>query len=451
MGNSIINKEDALRGKLSNEHYFQSLLEVLYSNHILSNDEMQRIQLQLMSILNETIGYYTKDESSSVREETAAQITSSIYYTIGLSLKNQPDLKEAINTLQKEDLKYLFSQGEEILKSKTHECRMLHESVLRTRLKTGNLAYIDTLDYGIPLFFKQYDARFASQETPGSIDYPLAISREDLAGIDYIEDYLSRLLLENKFCSYFDGKEIEALLRGYAKDSDLLLINIFSLVLTNFAGCILAGKVGKSLEINQEERKYIKSQLDNLSQEAFEDMMKTAKEKIFHQLDIEDKDLMRYVDRTISIITKEIRRHIERDTLKNLFITLKWPDSKRVKFEDGESLEDSFFRDITDEIRDCSSVEDKIEIIKQELHSMRDLIDVFEADCIFADEFEDIFSILGDFEISLLMKYISDEVGWDNDDADSEKEWQTEFRIYFDTLGEERRNQIIRISDEIEL
>lgn len=82
---------------------------------------------------------------------------------------------------------------------------------------------------------------------------------------------------------------------------------------------------------------------------------------------------------------------------------------------------------------------------------MRDLIDVFEADCIFADEFEDIFSILGDFEISLLMKYISDEVGWDNDDADSEKEWQTEFRIYFDTLGEERRNQIIRISDEIEL
>ena len=222
-------------------------------------------------------------------------------------------------------------------------------------------------------------------------------------------------------------------------------------MLTNFAGCILAGKVGNSLEINQEERKYIKSQLDNLSQEAFEDMIKTAKEKIFHQLDIEDKDLMRYVDRTIGIITKEIRRHIERDTLKNLFITLKWPDSKRVKFEDGESLEDSFFRDITDEIRDCSSVEDKIEIIKQELHSMRDLIDVFEADCIFADEFEDIFSILGDFEISLLMKYISDEVGWDNDDADSEKEWQTEFRIYFDTLGEERRNQIIRISDEIEL
>lgn len=451
MGNSIINKEDALQGRLSSTHYFQTLLEALYTNNILGDDDMQRIQLGLMNILNETIGYYTKDESSSIREETAAQITASIYYTIGLSLKTQPDLKQASSMLQEEDMKDLFAQGEEILRSKVRECRMLLEKAIQSRLKTGNLAYTDTLNYGIPLFFKEYDMRFASHETPGSIDYPLAIIKQDLAGVEYIEDYLNGLLLENEFCSFFEDKEIEALLRGYAKDSDLLLINVFRLVLTNFLGYILAGKVGNSLEINEAERRDIKRQLDNLSDAEFEDIMKTAKEKIFQQLDIEDKDLKGYIDRTVGMITKEIRRHIERDTLKNLFITLKWPDSKRVKFEDGESLKDSFFRDITDEIRDCSSVEDKIEIIKQELHSMRDLIDVFEADCIFADQFDDIFSVLGDFEIALLMKHVSSEVDWDNEDEENEKEWQTEFRMYFDTLGEERRNQIIRISEEIEI
>lgn len=452
MSNFIINKEDALQGTLSKEHYLQSLLQILYSNNLLGINDFERIQLQLIDILTETVGYYTKDESSSVKEETAIQILSSIYYTIGLFLKSQPNVKEAIKTIRTEDVKLLFTQGEMILKTKVVECKRLYEIVQETRLKIENQAYKDTLDYGILLFFKEYDIRFASQETPGSIDYPLAVSEEDLVGIEYIEDYLNKVLLENKFCACFEDNEVEALLRGYNKDSNQMLINIFKLVLTNYIGCTLIGKTGKSLDISENEQIYLLSILKNRSQVELENLLNIAEEKICYQLCIEDKNLIGYINKTICMIAREIKVHLEMNTLKNLFITLNWSEEQKPKFEDGKSLEDKAFRQITEEIRYCKEVGEKVEIIREELHSLRDLMDVFGADCIFDDEFTDIFKTLSDFELALLMKHISNETGWGNDyGTESQKEWQEKFKEYFETLNDEKKKEIVRMSYEIEI
>lgn len=452
MSNVVINKEDVLQGSLNKEHYLQSLLQVLYSNHLLGINDLERIQLQLINTLTETVGYYTKDRSSSIREETAIQILSSIYYTIGLFLKNQPNIKEAINVLHTEGIKYLFTQGEMILRNKVIECKRLYEIVQETRLKVENQAYKDTLDYGILLFFQKYDIRFASHETPGSIDYPLAISEEDLVGIEYMEDYLNKVLLENKFCTCFEDKEVEALLRGYSKDSDQMLINIYKLVLTNYIGCTLLGKVGKSLDISENERIYLKNILENLSQLELKNLLNNAEEKICYQLCIEDENIIGYINRTICMIGQEIRSHLKMNTLKNLFITLSWSEKQKLKFEDGKSLKNKAFRQITEEIRGCSQVGRKIEIVRAELHSLRDLMDVFSADCIFDDEFTDIFKTLSDFEIALLMKHISNETGWGTDyGTESEKEWQKKFKEYFETLNNRKKMEIIRVSYEIEI
>jgi hypothetical protein len=452
MSNFIINKEDALQGSLNKEHYLQSLLQVLYSNSLLGINDLERIQLQLINTLTETVGYYTKDKSSSVKEETGIQILSSIYYTIGLFLKNQLNIKEAINAIQTEEIKYLFTQGEMILKNKVIECKRLYEIVQGTKLKVENQAYTDTLDYGILLFFEKYDIRFASHETPGAIDYPLAISEQDLVGIEYMEDYLNKVLLENKFCAFFEDKEIEALLRGYSKDSNQTLINIYKLALTNYIGCTLVGKVGKSLDISENDRIYLKSILENLSQVELKNLLDIAEEKICYQLCIEDENIIGYISRTISMIAQEIRIHAEMNTLKNLFITLRWSEKQKFKFEDGKSLKNIAFRQITEEIRGCSEVESKIEIIREELHSLRDLMDVFSADCIFDDEFTDIFKTLSDFEIALLMKHISNETGWGTDyGTESEKEWQEKFKKYFEALNDKKKMEIIRISYDIEI
>ena len=452
MDNFIINKKDAFKNLLSKKHYFQSLLQVLHSNNLLSIRDIESIQLQVLDILRETVDYYTRNESSSVRVEIAEQIMLSICYTLGLFLKNQSTIEESITLIKKKEIKYLFAQGEKILKAKVDECQRLFQSVKETRLQTENYAYIDTFDYGIPLFFKEYDARFASHETPGSIDYPLAIDERDLVGIEYIEDYLNKIILENKFCSYFDASEIEALLIGSNKDSKHMLINIFHLVLANYLGCILIGKEDRSLEITKGDRTYLKGIMKNLSQVEFRRLIFGAAEKLCQELFIKDKNFIEYINRTVCKIAPEIKRHIETDTLGNVFITLSKLEENLLKYEDGKSLDDSRFRNIIEEIRDCSRVEDKIEIIREEFHSLKDLVDVFSSDCIFDDEFIDIFKALDDFEVALLIKSISNDKALDADyGTESEKEWHEKFNKYLESLDDTKKREVIRISQEISM
>ncbi|MGY0373341.1 DUF6179 domain-containing protein [Clostridium sp. JNZ J1-5] len=450
MDNFIINSEYDFENLLSKEHYFQSLLKVSNSNNLLNIKEIEGIQLQVVNILTETVGYYTKNKSSSVRVEIAEQIMLSIYYTLGLFLKNQSTVKKSIILIKEKEIKYLFAQGEKILKDKVDECERLLEIVKETRLKTENYAYIDTIDYGIPLFFKEYDIRFASHETPGAIDYPLAIDERDLVGVEYIEDYLNKMIFENKFCSYFDSSEIEALLKGFNQDSNHMLINIFQLVFTNYLGCILAGKEESSLEIVKGDRSYLKSIMKNLSQAESMRLILGAAEKLSQKLLIKDKSFTEYINKTACKIAHEIKRYIETDTLENIFITLNKPERNVLKYEDGKSLDDSKFRNITEEIRDCNRVEDKIEIIREEFHSLKDFIDVFSSDCIFDDEFIDIFKALDDFEVALLIKSISNDKVLDAYyGTESEKEWHEKFNKYLESLDDTKRGEIIKISQEI--
>lgn len=129
MDNYIIDRNDTIENLLSKEHYFQSLLQVLHSNDILNNKELENIQVQILGILRETANYYTKAESYSVRVEVAEQIMLSIYYTIGSFLKGKTSIKEKITLIKENAMKYLFSEGEKVLKIKIEESKELLKNV----------------------------------------------------------------------------------------------------------------------------------------------------------------------------------------------------------------------------------------------------------------------------------------------------------------------------------
>lgn len=452
MNNYIINKEDALENLLSKEHYFQSLLQVLYSNNLLSPKDIERIQLQILDILKETVNYYTKAESYSVREEVAEQLMLSIYYTIGIFLKDVPAIKQRITLIKENPIKYLFSEGEKILKAKVEESKALLKLVQKNRLKTANYAYIDTIDYGIPLFFIDYDIRFASHETPGSIDYPLAIDEMNLVGVEYIYEYLKKINFENKFCSYFENAETEDLLNGFDKNSDHMLINIFELVFTNYLGRCLLGKEGIHLEITELDRYYLKSKIEKLKHEELYMLVSGEVEKMCNDFSIKDDYFINYLNKTGIKIISEIKENIELNKLTNTFITLNSSKDNLVKYEDGEAMNDSKFRIITEEIRACRNVEDKIKIIREEIHSLEDLVDVLGSDCIFDDEFINVFKALDDFEIALLLKYIPNDSTVDRDyGIEGEKEWHGKLRNYLSDLEEVKKEEIINIYKGIDI
>lgn len=444
MDNYIIDRNDTIENLLSKEHYFQSLLQVLHSNDILNNKELENIQVQILDILRETANYYTKAESYSVRVEVAEQIMLSIYYTIGSFLKGKTSIKEKITLIKENAMKYLFSEGEKVLKTKIEESKELLKNVQKSKLKTSNYAYIDTIDYGIPLFFIEYDSRFAAHEMQGSIDYPLAIDEMELVGIEYISEYLKKIDFENQFCSHFDSYEIENLLKSFDKNSDHILINIFELVLTNYLGCMVLGKRGITLDITDTERRYLKNKLGELKEEEFNEVISRIVEDIFKEFTINDINFINYINKTIYKIMPSIKKNIENNKLENTFITFKNANENLIRYEDGESLENSRFKDITEEIRDCDKVENKIQIIREEIHSLRDLVDVLGSDCIFDYEFIEIFKDLDDFEISLLLKNIPSDSVMDADyGTESEKEWHEKLKEYLDMINEEKKSKII--------
>jgi hypothetical protein len=442
--NYIIDRNDTIENLLSKEHYFQSLLQVLHSNDILNNKELENIQVQILDILRETANYYTKAESYSVRVEVAEQIMLSIYYTIGSFLKGKTSIKEKITLIKENAMKYLFSEGEKVLKIKIEESKELLKNVQKSKLKTSNYAYIDTIDYGIPLFFIEYDSRFAAHEMQGSIDYPLAIDEMELVGIEYISEYLKKIDFENQFCSHFDSYEIENLLKSFDKNSDHILINIFELVLTNYLGCMVLGKRGITLDITDTERRYLKNKLGELKEEEFNEVISRIVEGVCQEFNINDINFINYINKTIYKIMPSIKKNIENNKLENTFITFKNEDENLIRYEDGESLENSRFKDITEEIRDCDKVDDKIQIIRKEIHSLRDLVDVLGSDCIFDYEFIEIFKVLDDFEISLLLKYIPNDSVMDVDyGTESDKEWHEKLEEYLDMINEEKKSKII--------
>jgi hypothetical protein len=452
MENYIIDTDDLFENLLSDEHYLQSLLQVLYSRELLSIKELENLQNQLFSILTEMLGYYTRNESYSVRVEVADKIMLSIYYTIGLFLKNNSTIRGSRNLIKEKDMKYMFVEGEKLIRLKFEECRQLLKHIQETKLITTNYAYNDTIDYGLPLFFDEYDIRFASHEAAGSIDYPLANDEMKLVGIEYMEDYLNKINMENEFCSNFDIIEIEALLKGFHKNSYHMLINIFQFVLINYLGIILSGKKEKSLNISKNDREYIKESMQRLSKNDFIKLIMKAKDEIIKDLSIENEKLIDYISETILKVIPDIENSIKKDTLENIFITLDKSMDEVIRYEDGESVEDDIFKSITEEIRDCSNVEDKMKIIREEFHSLKDLVDVLGADCIFGEEFIQVFKELDDFEIALLLKNIIHEELEDSDyGTESEREWHEKLKVYLDSIEKARKIEIIRLSKGIEV
>ena len=63
----------------------------------------------------------------------------------------------------------------------------------------------------------------------------------------------------------------------------------------------------------------------------------------------------------------------------------------KVIYKKGKKLDDDKFREIVNEITLCFDVDSKIEVIKAEILSLEDFIDVLKADCIFENEYRTIF------------------------------------------------------------
>lgn len=447
MGNNIQKYDCSVENKFSEESFLKDVLVTCYEKKLLDDNTLARIYYERMELLRVKLKYYTKDESSSVMTEVAESILQCIDYTIGIYLKNFENIELIIEELKHTSLSDMLKMGQDLIKNKKLECKKLFNDIKANKLKVDNYSYNDTVDDGFSPFFKEYDDFFASHETPGcSIDYQLYIDTMNFMGIEYVYNYLYDLSLENEFCNKFNIDEINKLLKGYDKKCELLLINIFELVLINSLGLIICNKDLNSLNINNLDRGIIKNKLEKLTMAELKAELIKDSEICLEVLEIKNTELMNYIKKGILNIALLINERIKLNKLETVFISFNEEEPNEIiEYIDGIRMTNSKFKKLTEEIRECSLVEDKILLIKNNIKSLEDLVDMLNAECLFGDEYITFFKSLSKMEIVLLSKYISDL------SFEDEKDLYVEFNKYILSLGKKEQRAISELKKRINL
>lgn len=198
----------------------------------------------LYSLLSAQCKSFTGGQSSSLSAETVEALLSSICFSLSCFAN-----KYGQNALLKIPPEKALEGARDILKKRIQLCKTLYLTLLRLPFQPDNVSYRDTVN-GMENFFKKYDYYFFADQIPCDIDYQLCLPvSESLWGVEYLMEYIKRLICEGRFCGAFQRYEITALLANFGSRNDELLINVFTPVLSNALGRVLLGNDISTLEV----------------------------------------------------------------------------------------------------------------------------------------------------------------------------------------------------------
>lgn len=451
----IKNSELIIYENINQNQYTLSLLKEGLRTGLVDKKVVDGIQAQVMFILKDLIIRYTRGESTSVTIETAERLLNSIYYSIDAYMKSLHNVEEGIAYLKFKSIKEAYEKGIGIIVSCVEEARALFTEMMKNKLSIPLRAYNDTIDTALPDFFKKYDIMFNAHDTMADIDYPLVFDDTDVKGIFYIKQYLEKLNMETQFCSVFSNKEIVKVLKNYGRICGVNytepLVNIFELMINNAILTEMAGNDFNTLWISKFQQDILYQRLSSLSPGEISTLTDDTVEKVLEDCGICSNKLKEYVDKYKSVFIVRLINAMENHSLDKLILVTdeKKQGGKGIIFDEGERMNDADFRAVIAKIMKCMKTQDKVDIIISSVHSVGDLVDVMEGDCLYKDEYYCLFNTLSDLELALIgVKVFCEEMrnGSLNlstairikKDAAAEKEWVLQYMGFIRGLETER-------------
>lgn len=305
------------RNKLSEIDYLESLVKKACEIHLLSLKEIENIQTQLFELLKIKIEKYNLLDGSSIEIEKAKTIMDSNMYTISMYLKTfSPD--EAILKLKEEKIISMYEKGQKLINKKITVSKILYRKVLNSTLQIANETYIETIFRGLKGFFKIYDPQYNSKEKKITADYPLYNNLiGKLEGIEFIEEYLKSLLIENEYLSKYEAMQINELLYSYRIDFIGILENIFKIVLMQNIGQLLAGEEMHTLKISKEGIEKIYCYFEKMSKKEIYDRIKET----ILKLEFKNVETKEYIEKGLEELQFEIYNSYNMKSLDKIFIS----------------------------------------------------------------------------------------------------------------------------------
>ncbi len=388
---------------------------------ILTEQSLLDLQCELWALLGKRTSRFTMGDSSSVPVETAQGLLHSVCFSIGLELRKCPGLRQAAIRLRTEGIAALFELGKGEVKKKVLEGRAMLDELLRCAAPTNNRAFLDTVHKALPMFFKRYDADFFAHDITCDIDYQLFCSVEELEGVEYINEYLRRLLLENRLVSAFEPNTVYRLLEGYCVDPVEQLINLFEPVFVNAVGLALLEQDCRKLNIRDGERDALLHLLQDRSARELETLMEEATMRMCKNVNIElDSEMRDYLLFAQRELCGRIELQIRQNDLKGLFPSFREERFETdARYQDNPPMADEDLRALISEMRSCRYTTDKLAMLRRHVHSLRDYIEIIP-ECFKESEFEQAFALLSEAELSLLVQVLRERRGDDLTEIDKE-------------------------------
>lgn len=312
------------RSLLSGEHYLSSLLEQAYLTEVLTAPQIEAVQMACLSVLARQTQLYNGMESSSIRVEDAEGILESVLFTIGVGLKEYENAEDAALALISEGAEALFVRGGKRIDRMLKTTRLFHAGLVRRLMETPNVFYRSTVEDGINGFFQVYRPQFGAQQIHITADYPLLHPVTDLAGIEFIREYLERVDCENQFCTCFSPVAIHALLCGLPVDYRELPLNLCGPVLTAALGCVLCGKNFYSLSLSSGDLRDLTEKLNGRGKSELLPLLQAAFEKISLAFSLRQRTI-EYLAAALPGIAAEIENAVRTDTLSGILLIARLP------------------------------------------------------------------------------------------------------------------------------
>ena len=276
----------------------------------LSPEDALQTQEALWALLRRQARLYAP-ESSSLPAETAAALAESILLTLGADRDPR--------VLLAPDLSEKFRQGQRRLAQKLEVSRRLWQAAWATRPEAENRSLLDTLN-SLKRFPDRYDLRFFAQEIPCDIDYQLSQPvPETLRGVDYVNEWLRRLCLEQNFLGRFEPALVRALLDRSCPDYRGLLINLYDPIAVNALGLALLGDDPRPLSISPPQRQRLELLFNDLPVPERKRILAAGAAALCTALDIRSAALQSYVQATALALSPRLASV---QTLEYMFLTL---------------------------------------------------------------------------------------------------------------------------------
>ena len=265
----------------------------------------------------------------------------------------------------------------------------------------------------------------------------------DTDGVEYIHGYLESLLFENYFCNYYNIDSVNNILDSI-EDSDHLLLNVFQIVLNNAIACKLLEKPNKSIELSSEDIDMLTNLFCSQEEMDISKVIYNTSIEIIEEHNIQDEKWMKYIFLSLQKEMSHIVNNILNGKLDKAFIVTTEKPSHSSLFIPKDRMSDAKLRDLLNEITSCSNVKDKINILKYDVDSIYDLIDILESDAIDANEYYMVFSSFTKEILALIYSYGINNI--DIEEVDTFN-WRKFYMSYIESIEEDEMNKIIELSE----